>query len=71
MELVVPADSVCGVVGTSGAGKSTILSLLMQFYAPTSGRILIDGQDLSRFDRRTTHRHVLYIYATLHMVSLG
>lgn len=56
LELVVPGGSVCGVVGTSGAGKSTVLSLLMQFYAPTSGRILLDGRDISHFDRRSIHR---------------
>ena len=56
LSLVVPGGSVCGVVGTSGAGKSTVLSLLMQFYRPSSGRLLLDGNDLAKFDRRTTHR---------------
>jgi ABC-type multidrug transport system fused ATPase/permease subunit len=39
--------SVTAIVGPSGAGKTTILSLLAAFHAPTSGRILIDGVDLS------------------------
>jgi ATP-binding cassette subfamily B protein len=34
------------VVGRSGSGKSTILSLLMRFYDPTSGRVTIDGTDI-------------------------
>lgn len=37
-----------GLVGSSGAGKSTILSLMQRFYDPSEGRILIDGQDISR-----------------------
>jgi ATP-binding cassette subfamily B protein len=35
------------IVGSSGAGKSTISRLLFRFYAPGSGRILIDGQDIA------------------------
>jgi ATP-binding cassette subfamily B protein len=37
-----------GLVGSSGAGKSTMLSLMQRFYDPSEGRILIDGQDISR-----------------------
>jgi ATP-binding cassette, subfamily B, heavy metal transporter len=42
---VAPGRSLA-IVGASGAGKSTISRLLYRFYDPTSGRILIDGQDL-------------------------
>lgn len=37
-----------GLVGSSGAGKSTILSLMQRFYDPSEGRILVDGQDVAR-----------------------
>ena len=58
LNLHIPGGSVCGIVGTSGAGKSTILSLLMQFYLPTSGSIWVEGQDLCTLDRRSVHRYM-------------
>jgi len=41
-----PGGSFIGLAGPSGSGKSTLLRLLMRFYDPASGRILIDGQDV-------------------------
>jgi len=41
-----------GIVGTTGAGKSTIVNLLMRFYDVTDGRITIDGEDIRNFDLR-------------------
>jgi ATP-binding cassette subfamily B protein len=43
----VPAGHTVAIVGPSGAGKSTISRLLFRFYEPTSGRILVDGQDIA------------------------
>ncbi|MXO89345.1 ABCB family ABC transporter ATP-binding protein/permease [Pontixanthobacter aquaemixtae] len=44
----VPAGDNVAIVGPSGAGKSTIARLLFRFYDPWSGRILIDGKDISQ-----------------------
>ena len=46
IDLVVPAGKTVALVGSSGAGKSTILNLIPRFYDVTAGRILIDGHDL-------------------------
>ena len=37
-------------VGTSGCGKSTIMSLLLRFYEPENGSIIIDGIDIKDYD---------------------
>jgi ABC-type multidrug transport system fused ATPase/permease subunit len=39
-----------GICGPTGSGKSTIVSLIARFYDPTSGRVLIDGNDISDFE---------------------
>src|SRR5262249_13534067 len=44
-----PGESLA-LVGPSGAGKSTIVKLLLRFYQPSSGRILLDGRDVSEVD---------------------
>jgi ATP-binding cassette subfamily B protein len=48
VSLVLPAGTVVAIVGENGAGKSTLVKLLCMFYAPTSGRILVDGAELGR-----------------------
>lgn len=44
--LVAPGERV-GLVGHSGAGKTTVINLLLRFFEPESGRILVDGQDIA------------------------
>ncbi|MEV7965535.1 ABC transporter ATP-binding protein [Sphaerisporangium sp. NPDC088356] len=54
---VSPGETVA-LVGASGAGKSTILNLVIGFLRPTSGRILLDGRDMETLDLRTYRRFV-------------
>jgi ATP-binding cassette subfamily B protein len=49
IQLEVPAGSTMALVGPSGAGKTTIANLLLRFWDPSTGRILIDGVDLHDF----------------------
>lgn len=47
LNLSIAAGEKIGIVGRSGAGKSTLINLLLHFYQVSSGRILIDGQDIA------------------------
>jgi ATP-binding cassette subfamily B protein len=49
------------LVGPSGAGKSTTLQLLLRFYDPASGRILIDDTDISRTDPQALRQHIALV----------
>ncbi|QDT85394.1 peptidase domain-containing ABC transporter [Gimesia chilikensis] len=53
VNLEIEAGSTVAIVGRSGSGKTTLLNLLQQFYRPNSGKILIDGFDLSAVDLRS------------------
>ncbi len=53
-----PAGTTTALVGSSGSGKSTILSLIMAFTRPTRGRILVDGRDLASVRLRDYRSHV-------------
>lgn len=46
VSLLLPSHSITAIVGATGAGKSTLISLLLRFHDPDSGRILLDGVDL-------------------------
>ncbi|MGE0610958.1 MAG: ABC transporter ATP-binding protein [Hyphomicrobiales bacterium] len=48
VSLKVPAGSTVALVGPSGSGKSTIINLVLRFFDPDKGRVLIDGQDISK-----------------------
>jgi len=50
IQLEIPAGGTVALVGPSGAGKTTIANLLLRFWDPNAGRILIDGVDLRDFE---------------------
>ncbi len=55
--VIEPGEDVA-LVGENGVGKSTIVKLLMRFYDPTEGQILVDGHDLKDVDPKTWYTHV-------------
>ena len=55
-----PGEKV-GLVGRSGAGKSTLVNLLLRFYDLDSGRILIDGQDISQCSQQSLRSHIAMV----------
>ena len=50
MSLSIQAGTFVGIVGQSGSGKSTLTKLLARLYQPSSGKIFIDGYDISKVE---------------------
>jgi ABC-type multidrug transport system fused ATPase/permease subunit len=48
VSFTIKPGQVVGIVGPTGSGKSTVVSLMPRFYDPTAGRVLIDGQDIAK-----------------------
>ena len=65
---VAPGERV-GVVGATGAGKTTIISLLMRFYDVTKGRILVDGVDIRDMDLRELRGIFGLVLQDVHLFS--
>ncbi|RON81698.1 ABC transporter transmembrane domain-containing protein [Pseudomonas fluorescens] len=57
LNLTIRAGETLALVGPSGAGKSTVYDLLLRFYDPLEGQILIDGVPLTRLDPLDLRRH--------------
>ncbi len=57
----VPAGQTIALVGTTGAGKTTIAKLIARFYDPTSGSVTLDGVDLRDLSQAELRRHVVMV----------
>ncbi|QEV20354.1 ABC transporter ATP-binding protein [Streptomyces alboniger] len=60
-DLTLPAGQTVAVVGSTGAGKSTLAKLLARFYDPTEGRVLLDGVDLRELSGAELRRGVVMV----------
>lgn len=61
VNLLAPAGQTIALVGATGAGKTTVLSLLARFYEASSGRITIDGTDISTLAKSSLRDHLSYV----------
>ena len=61
VSFAIPAGSRVALVGPTGSGKTTIVSLLLRLYDPTRGRITVDGIDIRAVDRRRLLSQLAYV----------
>ena len=61
LDLHVPAGQRIGLVGRSGSGKTTLTKLLLRLSDVQEGRVLVDGQDISRCTQQSLRRQIAYV----------
>src|SRR5215212_10814342 len=61
LSLLVPAGEICVLVGPSGCGKTTSLKMVNRLVEPSSGQVLIDGQDVMTVEVTTLRRRIGYV----------
>ena len=64
IDLAIPCGSAVGIVGNSGAGKSTLVDIMLGLLTPTSGHVLVDGDDIASHPR-AWQRLVGYVPQTI------
>ncbi|EPS59348.1 p-glycoprotein, partial [Genlisea aurea] len=55
------AGKTLALVGPSGCGKSSVIGLIERFYEPSSGRVLIDGKDIRKYNLKQLRRHIAIV----------
>jgi ATP-binding cassette, subfamily B, bacterial len=61
VDFKIEPGQVAALVGPTGAGKSTIISLIPRFYDPTSGVVKIDGQDIRRYQQKSLRQQMSFV----------
>ena len=69
VSFTVPAGRKAALVGSSGSGKTTVANLLMRFYDPGSGRILVGGQDIANVSRSSLRRSMDIVLQEVSLLS--
>jgi ATP-binding cassette, subfamily B, bacterial len=69
LELAIPAGQTIALVGTTGAGKSTLAKLIARFYDPTEGVVTLDGVDLRRLHPKDLRRAIVMVTQEAYLFS--
>lgn len=69
INLTVKQNQSTAIIGLSGSGKTTLAKLLIDFYKPTAGQILINGHDIDHYNKHTLRTYIGYLSQTPHIFT--
>ena len=67
--LKIKKNEMVGIIGPSGAGKTTIVDLMLRFFAPTKGRVLVDGIDMNDLSLKDQRSHIGYMSQDVFLIN--
>lgn len=69
VSFTIEPHEIVGIVGPSGGGKSTLVQLLLGIREPTTGQVLVDGRDITRFDKSEWARRITFVPQDSHLIT--
>jgi len=69
LSLKIPAGTVCGIIGETGSGKSTLVNLLLRLYEPGDQQVFIDGIDIKQMARHQLEETIGYVAQDIFLFS--
>ena len=69
VSLKIRAGEKLAIVGLNGAGKTTLIKLMCGFLDPTEGRVLLNGEDIRKYNRRSYYRHFAAVFQEFSLLA--
>ncbi len=69
LTLKIPVGKICGIIGETGVGKSTLVNLLLRLYEPPDRTVFVDGADIKQTDRHRLENAIGYVSQDIFLFS--
>ena len=71
LNFTIEPNNITAIVGTNGAGKTTITNLILRLYCPTKGKILLDGEDISSIGKKSYLKEISVLNQDTYLFNLS
>lgn len=71
LNFTINPNKITAIVGTNGTGKTTIINLILRLYSPTSGKILLDGNDINNIDKKSYLKEISVLNQDTYLFNLS
>lgn len=71
LNFTIKPNKITAIIGTNGAGKTTIINLILRLYCPTKGKILLDGNDINSIDKKSYLKEISILNQDTYLFNLS